>query len=592
MRKKRRKNKGGGKLRGWFGILRGEVEADWQRRGEPPHLSQDQVLAWADAFFARTGEWPMHRSGPIPEAPGETWLLVEAALTLGLRGFTRGGSIPRFLDEHRGRYNCRNQRFTVAQILDWADAWQAEMGVWPMSVSGAIPGAGGVNWQIVDRSLKVGRGVLPAGSSLAHLLATERGVLAPYTEEQILAWADAFHARTGQWPTSRSGPIADAPGEAWSAVQSALQNGTRGLPGGSSLTRLLITGRGIRSWRYLPPLTIPQVLAWADAHHQRTGRWPGSRSGPIPDATGETWQVVDGALRAGDRGLPGGTTLAVLLVEHREKRSVGHTPALSMIQILAWADAFRAQNGRWPTYLSGPVEEAPGETWCAINSALRAGSRGLAGGSTLSRLLARERNAKHARDGSLLMISEILAWADAHCERHGKWPTQKSGPIPEARGETWLRVSGALEHGRSGLPGGITLARLLSLERGAPYSSDREPFTAEGILAWADAHHTRTGDWPDIRSGPIPEAPGRAWKLVAYALRHGTRGLPGGSSLSRFLSESGRTGRRIEPRDLTISRSSPALTHSSHAPANDRTGIRAQSSKHPARTEAPSIAPS
>src|ERR1017187_10892350 len=94
----------------WFGLVKTEVEADRQQRGEPHDLAEDEILAWADAFFARTGDWPMFDSGPIPEAPGETWLLVAAALTLGLRGFPRGGSIPRFLDEHRGRYNCPSQR--------------------------------------------------------------------------------------------------------------------------------------------------------------------------------------------------------------------------------------------------------------------------------------------------------------------------------------------------------------------------------------------------------------------------------------------------------------------------------------------------
>jgi hypothetical protein len=26
-----------------------------------------------------------------------------------------------------------------------------------------------------------------------------------------------------------------------------------------------------------PPLTVPQILAWADAFHARTGRWPKAR---------------------------------------------------------------------------------------------------------------------------------------------------------------------------------------------------------------------------------------------------------------------------------------------------------------------------
>ncbi len=109
----------------WFGLLRRAVAEDCAERGEPPSLTEAEVLAWADAFFERTGEWPSPWSGPIPEAPGETWLLVAAAPALGLRGFEPGSSLPRFLEEHRGRYNCMAPKFTTQQILAWADDWHA-----------------------------------------------------------------------------------------------------------------------------------------------------------------------------------------------------------------------------------------------------------------------------------------------------------------------------------------------------------------------------------------------------------------------------------------------------------------------------------
>ena len=112
----------------WYGLLKRTVAEDRAERGEPPDLTQAQVLAWADAFFERTGDWPSPWSGPIPEAPGETWLLVAAALALGLRGFPPGSSLPRFLDEHRGRYNCMAPKFTTEQILAWADDWHARTG--------------------------------------------------------------------------------------------------------------------------------------------------------------------------------------------------------------------------------------------------------------------------------------------------------------------------------------------------------------------------------------------------------------------------------------------------------------------------------
>jgi hypothetical protein len=136
------------------------------------------------------------------------------------------------------------------------------------------------------------------------------------TVSLILRWADAHRQRTGRWPHARSGPVAGAPGQTWQAINRALARGSRGLPGGSSLARLLGVKRGRRNQRQAPPLTTEQVLVWADAHHRRTGRWPRANSGPVPDGAGETWAAVASALYAGHRGLPGGQTLARLLRRH------------------------------------------------------------------------------------------------------------------------------------------------------------------------------------------------------------------------------------------------------------------------------------
>src|SRR5262249_54054631 len=119
------------------------------------------------------------------------------------------------------------------------------------------------------------------------------------------------------WPRRDSGPVAGAPGETWSGINTALQCGLRGLPGGCSLADLLATERGHRNRKNLPPLRPRQILAWADAHRQRTGRWPTHESGPIPEAPGEPWLAVDSALGKGLRGLPGGDPLARLLGRDR-----------------------------------------------------------------------------------------------------------------------------------------------------------------------------------------------------------------------------------------------------------------------------------
>ncbi len=230
--------------------------------------------------------------------------------------------------------------------------------------------------------------MLPGGTSLSRFLASKRGMVRhpPFTEEQILAWADAHHRRTGKWPIAESGPIADAPDETWIAVNSALMRGSRGLPGGSSLAQLLVARRRVRCPHYSPRLTIAQILAWADRFHERTGRWPNCDSGPVLEAPGEHWGALTYSISQGRRGLPGGSTLTQLLIEHRGIRSMGYAPPLEIPKILAWADAFHAREGRWPNERSGAIPESPGETWGTVCYALKKGHRSLLGGLTLAGL--------------------------------------------------------------------------------------------------------------------------------------------------------------------------------------------------------------
>src|SRR5207248_2483381 len=115
--------------------------------------------------------------------------------------------------------------------------------------------------------------------------------------------------------------------------------------------------------------------AWARAHQHRHGRWPDKFSGPIPESPGDTWKKVNHALRDGRRGLNGGSSLARLLAERLGVRNLANVTPLTVEQILTWADAYRDRTGQWPRHTSGPVPGAPGETWGAIEFALRNGRR-------------------------------------------------------------------------------------------------------------------------------------------------------------------------------------------------------------------------
>jgi hypothetical protein len=431
---------------------------------------------------------------------------------------------------------------TIAQILTWADDHHARTGRWPRGTGGTIHGTLDEKWRNVNQALFLGRRGLPPGSSVARLLAEHRGVrnrkaLPFLCADEIASWAQAHHARTGEWPTAHSGPILEAPPETWLAVDKGLRNGGRGLPGGSSLPRLLEERFGRVNHLNRPPLDVQQILAWADAYRALTGRWPTRKDGPIAEAPGESWSIVDSALLEGGRGLPGGSSLPHLLHGYRRTRYLKTLPELQVWQIVLWAKAHHARTGRWPGQHAGPVVEAPGETWRAIESALRLGLRGLPGGSSVAQVLTEYCHARNTKRLPPLTEEKILAWADAYHQELGAWPEVRSDFVPQAPGEKWRNLDQALRTGRRGLPGGSSLAQLLAARRGVRNRKAVPLLRVTQIINWAQAHHRRTGKWPTGDSGPIADAPGETWTAIDLALHRGTRGLPGGSSLSQLLNK-------------------------------------------------------
>jgi hypothetical protein len=209
-----------------------------------------------------------------------------------------------------------------------------------------------------------------------------------------------------------------------------------------------------------PELTEMQILGWADQYRAQSGRWPTRESGRIQGSLGEKWGAVNAALWQGNRGLPKGGSLARLLAKHRGVRNRSALPELDVDQILAWADAHFCRTGAWPTSISGPVTDAPGETWRAVDKALSNKTRGIRKRSSLAKLLARRRHRRHKGELPAFKEEQILIWAEAHKTLFGVYPTTYSGPVGNT-GETWRRVDFALRRGMRGLPGNDSLLRLL-----------------------------------------------------------------------------------------------------------------------------------
>ena len=375
-----------------------------KKRGVPneknlPKLTAGQILKWADLHHEKTGKWPKHKSGNVHGMQYETWFAIDAALRNNCRGLVGSSSLAQLLSKKRGvRNKLALPNLTLAQILRWADKHSKKTGHWPKSTSGAVEGTTGEKWSAINSALSEGLRGLRGGTTLASLLESQRGVrnhltLGKLTIGQILKWADAHHKKTSEWPKLKSGEVQGAPGEKWPNINAILFQGGRGLPGGSSLAKLLTEKRGVRVLNAPPKLTIQQILKWADSYHQVTGKWPKESSGEVLGVSGERWGNISNALLQGQRGLPGGSSLAKLLAEKRGVRNRGALPDLSVEQILKWADAHSKKTGEWPKVKSGAVLGALGESWGIIDGSLSRGRRGLSGGSSLAKLLAEKRPA-------------------------------------------------------------------------------------------------------------------------------------------------------------------------------------------------------
>ena len=510
-------------------------------------LTIKQILAWADAHAKRYHRWPPSNTSTVPGKAGRagmTWRKIDDALNFGMRGLPGGSSLAKLLAQERDkRPYFYLIPLTNDQILELADRHHRRTGTWPNRDSGVVVGAPDRSWSAINARLRTYGHEHGRRFSLASLLAeTNRkrnpANPPPLTIAQILQWADAHYAHTGEWPQrKKSGPVRHAAGESWPTIDSYLRNGTRKLPAIGGLAALLDEHRDIRNKANAPPVTIEQILAWADAHHQRTGEWPTAQSGAVHGVPNENWLSINGSLQFGRRGLRTRISLAQCLVKYRGKRDTRNPPRLFVKQILAWADAFYQRSGDWPSRHSGRLEEDPQEKWSTIHAALTNGTRGLRGRSSLVKLLSKHRKTLYRRKGLPLKRSQILDWAAAHHKLTGKLPTKKSGPVRDIPGETWAAIDASLRVGSRTLPSGSSLAELLKRHYAPAYQGVGQRLTTEKILKWADDFRQRLGRWPTRKSAFVDPSRGEKWSTIDLALREGHRGLTAGSSLHKLLRE-------------------------------------------------------
>jgi hypothetical protein len=205
--------------------------------------------------------------------------------------------------------------------------------------------------------------------------------------EFVLERAREYIDKNGKKPNRTSGDVEGGfPGDCWSAYDTALNLGYRGFRPGSSLAKFLAEHLGTRNHKELPDLTEDQIVDLMKAHKERTGSYPIHSSGYVTGGhPGDSWCGYNLALSRGTRGLPGGSSLAILRKSRLGVRNHKDLPKLNEDTIVELAKGFREKNGTLPNKNSGP---ASGEdTWGRIDTALREGLRGLPGGSSLAQLI-------------------------------------------------------------------------------------------------------------------------------------------------------------------------------------------------------------
>ena len=303
-----------------------------------PNLTEDMIVEAAKRHHARTGRWPSSNTGDAAKDFGfrETWTAVHCALYEGLRGLPGGETFAQLLHRRGLQANLASRPgLTEELIVTAAKGFHNRTGKWPTETSGDASREFGfpVSWRGVAAALDRGFQSLPGGSTLPQLL-HQRGLKfsqavkpVDLTENDVVQASQNFHRENGVWPQAASGRADNHFNfsTSWGSVDIALKEGWWGLPGSSSLARLLHE-RGLKVNKIIKPsdLTEDAVVNAAIKFYRQFGQFPKTKmtDDAFPYIGFHTsWQGLNLAIARGKWGLPGGSSLARLLHDRGFKKN-------------------------------------------------------------------------------------------------------------------------------------------------------------------------------------------------------------------------------------------------------------------------------
>jgi hypothetical protein len=481
----------------------------------------------------------------------------------GLLRFTSGACGPSTFQELRNAIEANHLVLSTPMIIDWIRQYLACHGKKPKQTSGVIEFAGSeyknITWSAINAVLwKGGRG-LPGGSSLAQLVEKEFGIknranIPLLTENKICEWIQQFIDKYKRKPIIADGVIEFAldeyAGETWGKINDSLMNGMRGMPKGSSLTKIIEKQFGIRGYCTPPNLSLDMIRNWIHQHITKHKKKPTVKNGIVEFAENEfkgiSWASVANAMSKGTRGLAKGLSLAQFIQKEFGISNHYSLPPISVSIILQWINAFIKKYNRKPTQNDGIIEFARSEykniTWHSVNFFLWKGGRGLPKGSSLAQFIEKKLGIRNRNIPPSFTEDQILDWIGQYFVKYKKKPTKTSGIVEFAernyRGTTWSEIDSSFKRGKRGLHIS-SLAQFIQKKLDIKRRTHPPDLNLELILDWAQKYYSKYNIKPTAKNKVIEFAindhQGETWLAVDAALRKGRRGLAGGSSLANLI---------------------------------------------------------
>jgi len=314
-------------------------------------------------------------------------------------------------------------------------------------------------------------------------------------------------------------------------------------------------------------------MRWVKLFHEKEHKWPSTRDKVVweKDGAGQwnvvpnmSWLMIHQGLYTARYGL--GSQKKMTLTQFRHLHGLHSN--LSEEKIIGWMKLHYEKEGDWPHQTSprvwdrnaGEWTEVKGETWQAINLALRAAGRGLLKKSSLAQLRTAHGLTDPPKDHNPLSEEKIVKWIELYREKEANWPSRYGKVVwdKDAEGkwvrvgdETWTSIDRALYHGHRGLEEskGSSIAKLR--QKYGLSAQPKNALTESQLVRWIRLFRENEGRWPTQASTTVwdRDDKSRQWSVVAnenwnkinHALFYGIRGLKvhKGSSLAQLKLQHG-----------------------------------------------------